>query len=69
MPEYFHASKPIYLQVADRICYSIVRGEIKVGEKLPFPLVFCILSLLPIVYTLYSLGPVNQFYVIRRMNL
>ena len=35
MTEEFHATKPIYLQVADRICYSIVRGEIKSGEKLP----------------------------------
>lgn len=35
MTEEFHATKPIYLQVADRICYSIVRGEIKSGDKLP----------------------------------
>lgn len=35
MPDEFHASKPIYLQVVDRIYFSIVRGEIKHGEKLP----------------------------------
>lgn len=35
MTEEFHATKPIYLQVVDRICYSIVRGEIKSGDKLP----------------------------------
>jgi GntR family transcriptional regulator len=35
MSEEFHASKPIYLQVADRICYSILRGEIKSGNRLP----------------------------------
>jgi GntR family transcriptional regulator len=35
MTEEFHASKPIYLQVADRIYYAIVRGEIKSGDKLP----------------------------------
>lgn len=35
MTEEFHATKPIYLQVADRICYSIVRGEIRSGDKLP----------------------------------
>ncbi|CAH0346546.1 GntR family transcriptional regulator [Bacillus sp. CECT 9360] len=34
MTEEFHASKPIYLQVADRIYYAIVRGEIKSGDKL-----------------------------------
>ncbi|MGE7877211.1 GntR family transcriptional regulator [Peribacillus muralis] len=31
----FHASRPIYLQVSDRICHSIARGEMKGGEKLP----------------------------------
>ncbi|AOH55832.1 GntR family transcriptional regulator [Peribacillus muralis] len=31
----FHASRPIYLQVADRICHSIARGDMKGGEKLP----------------------------------
>ncbi|OIK08169.1 GntR family transcriptional regulator [Bacillus sp. OV322] len=35
MAEEFHSSKPIYLQVADRIYSSIVRGEISYGDKLP----------------------------------
>ncbi|PLS15613.1 GntR family transcriptional regulator [Bacillus sp. M6-12] len=35
MAEEFNSSKPIYLQVADKIYSAIVRGEIKSGEKLP----------------------------------
>jgi len=35
MSDEFHASKPIYLQAVDRIYFSIVRGDIKHGEKLP----------------------------------
>jgi GntR family transcriptional regulator len=31
----FEASKPIYMQIADRIFQKIVRGEIKPGDKLP----------------------------------
>ncbi|RUT33626.1 GntR family transcriptional regulator [Paenibacillus zeisoli] len=31
----FNASKPIYLQLADRIHRQIVSGELKAGEKLP----------------------------------
>lgn len=31
----FHASKPIYLQLADRINRQIVSKELKAGEKLP----------------------------------
>jgi GntR family transcriptional regulator len=31
----FHASKPIYLQLADRINRQIVSNELKAGEKLP----------------------------------
>jgi GntR family transcriptional regulator len=31
----FNASKPIYLQVADRINRQIVSKELKAGEKLP----------------------------------
>lgn len=48
MPEDFQASKPIFLQVVDRIYYSIVRSEIKGGEKLPFPLV-------PIILYIFSI--------------
>lgn len=33
--EDFQASKPIYLQIVDKICHQIVRGELKPGEKLP----------------------------------
>ncbi|WP_307256586.1 GntR family transcriptional regulator [Oikeobacillus pervagus] len=35
MTEEFKASKPIYIQIADRIMYQFVRGELSVGEKLP----------------------------------
>ncbi|MFC5452241.1 GntR family transcriptional regulator [Paenibacillus aestuarii] len=31
----FNASKPIYLQLADRIHRQIISGELKAGEKLP----------------------------------
>lgn len=30
----FQASNPIYLQIVERICYQIVRGDIQPGEKL-----------------------------------
>lgn len=33
--EEFQASKPIYMQIVDKISHQIVRGEIKAGEKLP----------------------------------
>lgn len=33
--EDFQASKPIYMQIVDKISHQIVRGEIKPGEKLP----------------------------------
>ncbi|MDQ0156072.1 GntR family transcriptional regulator [Robertmurraya andreesenii] len=33
--EEFQASKPIYMQIVDKICQQIVRGDIKSGEKLP----------------------------------
>ena len=35
MGEKFHSSKPIYLQIIDKIHYQIVRGELRKGEKLP----------------------------------
>ncbi|MDZ5470864.1 GntR family transcriptional regulator (plasmid) [Bacillus sp. 31A1R] len=35
MGEEFHASKPIYLQIVDKISQQIVRNEIKPGDKLP----------------------------------
>lgn len=31
----FQASKPIYLQIADYLAFQIVRGEIRLGDKLP----------------------------------
>lgn len=31
----FNASKPIYLQLADRVHRQIISGELKAGEKLP----------------------------------
>ncbi|MGG0716366.1 GntR family transcriptional regulator [Robertmurraya massiliosenegalensis] len=33
--EDFQASKPIYMQIVDKISHQIVRGELKPGEKLP----------------------------------
>lgn len=33
--EDFQASKPIYMQIVDKISHQIVRGDIKPGEKLP----------------------------------
>jgi GntR family transcriptional regulator len=35
MPEEFDASKPIYMQLAERINKRIIRNELKSGEKLP----------------------------------
>jgi|tagenome__1003787_1003787.scaffolds.fasta_scaffold20253725_2 GntR family transcriptional regulator len=31
----FHASKPIYMQIADKIIQQMVRHELKSGDKLP----------------------------------
>jgi GntR family transcriptional regulator len=31
----FHASKPIYMQIADKIIQQMVRHELKPGDKLP----------------------------------
>ncbi|MFK3960437.1 GntR family transcriptional regulator [Guptibacillus hwajinpoensis] len=35
MGEEFNPSKPIYLQLVDRISWEIIKGERKIGEKLP----------------------------------
>ncbi|MCL6626597.1 GntR family transcriptional regulator [Alicyclobacillus shizuokensis] len=35
MGDDFRSSQPIYLQLADRICREIVRGDRKAGDKLP----------------------------------
>ncbi|GIN87050.1 putative HTH-type transcriptional regulator YhcF [Heyndrickxia sporothermodurans] len=35
MTEEFLATKPIYMQIADRVYQQIVRGELKAGDKLP----------------------------------
>ena len=35
MGEEFHASKPIYLQLVDRINRQIIRKELQSGDKLP----------------------------------
>lgn len=35
MGEEFNLSKPIYLQLAERITYQIVRKELSAGDKLP----------------------------------
>ena len=31
----FKESKPIYLQIADRICDEILQGQYKAGERIP----------------------------------
>ncbi|BAB04102.1 GntR family transcriptional regulator [Halalkalibacterium halodurans] len=35
MTDTFHSSEPIYLQLAERVKRQIVRGELRLGEKLP----------------------------------
>jgi GntR family transcriptional regulator len=35
MTEAFQPGQPIYLQLIQRICRSIVRGELNAGDKLP----------------------------------
>ncbi|GIN20831.1 MAG TPA: GntR family transcriptional regulator [Bacillus bacterium] len=35
MAKDFEASKPIYIQITEKIFQRIIRGEIKPGEKLP----------------------------------
>lgn len=31
----FHADKPIYLQIADRLCDRILSGELRGGDRIP----------------------------------
>lgn len=35
MSQAFNNTQPIYLQILQRLCRQVVRGEIKAGEKLP----------------------------------
>jgi GntR family transcriptional regulator len=35
MTEKFETTKPIYMQIAERIFQQIVRGELTIGDKLP----------------------------------
>nr|WP_295969633.1 GntR family transcriptional regulator [uncultured Bacillus sp.] len=35
MEEEFQSSKPIYMQIADKICQQIVRNDLHPGDKLP----------------------------------
>ncbi|UII54993.1 GntR family transcriptional regulator [Cytobacillus spongiae] len=35
MGEEFQASKPIYLQIVDKVCHQIARNELLPGDKLP----------------------------------
>lgn len=35
MTQQFNATQPIYLQIVQRLCRQIIRGELKAGEKLP----------------------------------
>lgn len=35
MGEQFQASKPIYMQIVDKVKQQIIRGDLKAGSKLP----------------------------------
>lgn len=35
MSQPFNTTQPIYLQILQRICRQVVRGELKAGDKLP----------------------------------
>jgi GntR family transcriptional regulator len=35
MSQPFNNTQPIYLQILQRVCRQVVRGEIKAGDKLP----------------------------------
>lgn len=35
MKQAFNNTQPIYLQILQRLCRQVVRGEIKAGDKLP----------------------------------
>lgn len=35
MGETFQSSKPIYMQIADKICQQIIRNDLHPGDKLP----------------------------------
>ncbi|WP_332286134.1 GntR family transcriptional regulator [Bacillus velezensis] len=35
MENEFQSSKPIYLQIADRVYYQLIRSELSPGDKLP----------------------------------
>jgi len=35
MSQSFNNTQPIYLQILQRLCRQVVRGELKAGEKLP----------------------------------
>lgn len=35
MNQAFNNTQPIYLQILQRVCRQVVRGEIKAGDKLP----------------------------------
>ena len=35
MGEAFQSSKPIYMQIADKICQQIIRNDLHPGDKLP----------------------------------
>lgn len=35
MTKTFNNNQPIYLQIVQRLCHQVVRGELKAGDKLP----------------------------------
>ncbi|AGL02560.1 GntR family transcriptional regulator [Desulfoscipio gibsoniae] len=35
MDQPFNNTQPIYLQIIQRLCHQVVRGELKAGDKLP----------------------------------
>ncbi|OPX85489.1 MAG: HTH-type transcriptional repressor YtrA [Pelotomaculum sp. PtaB.Bin104] len=44
MSQTFNNTQPIYLQILQRLCRQVVRGEIKAGDKLPSVREMAILS-------------------------
>ncbi|MCL6560694.1 MAG: GntR family transcriptional regulator, partial [Firmicutes bacterium] len=35
MSQTFNTAQPIYLQIVQRLCRQLVRGELQAGDKLP----------------------------------
>lgn len=35
MTQSFNTTQPIYLQIIQRLCHQVIRGELRAGDKLP----------------------------------